>query len=65
MDNIIYILFVSISVPIMLMTLLVEKKSRLPIIFILVGIFVSVFASEINGFLAVKYRKIHSVEGKK
>ena len=52
MDNIIYILFVSISVPIMLMTLLVEKKSRLPIIFILVGIFVSVFASEVNGLLA-------------
>ena len=51
MDSIIYILFVSISVPIMLMALLVEKKSRLPIIFILVGIFVSVFASEINGFL--------------
>ena len=51
MDNIIYILFVSIFVPIMLMALLVEKKSRLPIIFILVGIFVSVFASEINGFL--------------
>ena len=52
MDNIIYILFVSISVPIMLMALLVEKKSRLPIIFILVGIFVSVFASEVNGLLA-------------
>jgi ABC-type Fe3+-siderophore transport system permease subunit len=65
MDSIIYILFVSISVPIMLMALLVEKKSRLPIIFILVGIFVSVFASEINGFLVVKYRKIHSMEGKK
>ena len=51
MDNIIYILFVSISVPIMLMTLLVEKKSRLPIIFILVGIFISVLASEVNGLL--------------
>ena len=51
MDNIIYILFVSISVPIMLMALLVEKKSRLPITFILVGIFVSVFASEVNGVL--------------
>lgn len=52
MDNIIYILFVSISVPIVLMALLVEKKSRLPIVFILVGIFVSVFASEVNGLLA-------------
>jgi RsiW-degrading membrane proteinase PrsW (M82 family) len=36
----------------MLMNLLVEKKSRLPITFILIGIFVSVFASEVNGFLA-------------
>jgi RsiW-degrading membrane proteinase PrsW (M82 family) len=34
------------------MALLVEKKSRLPIIFILVGIFVSVFASEVNGLLS-------------
>ena len=51
MDNIIYILFVSISVPIMLMALLVEKKSRFPIIFILIGIFVSVFSSEVNGLL--------------
>ena len=35
----------------MLMALLVEKKSRLPVIFILVGIFASVFASEVNGML--------------
>ena len=51
MDDIIYILFVSISVPIMLMALLVEKKSRFPIIFIFVGIFVSVFSAEVNGLL--------------
>ena len=36
----------------MLMTLLVEKKARLPIVFLLCGIFVSVFASEVNGLLA-------------
>ena len=52
MDNIIYILFVSIFVPIMLMALLVEKRARLPILFMLFGIFVSVFASEVNGLLA-------------
>ena len=51
MDDIIYILFVSIFVPILLMALLVEKKSRLPISFMLIGIFVSVFASEVNGLL--------------
>ena len=52
MDNIIYILFVSISVPILLMALLVEKKARLPITFMMIGIFVSVFASEVNGLLS-------------
>lgn len=31
------------------MALLIEKKSRLPISFVLVGIFISVFAAEING----------------
>lgn len=49
MDNLIYILFVSISIPMLLMTLLVEKKARLPVAFMTIGIFVSVFASEING----------------
>lgn len=47
--NIIYILFVSIFVPILLMTMLVEKRARQPILFMLFGIFISVFASEING----------------
>jgi RsiW-degrading membrane proteinase PrsW (M82 family) len=51
MDYIIYPLFVAIFVPILLMALLVDKKSRLPIVFILIGIFVSVFASEVNGLL--------------
>lgn len=52
MDNIIYILFVAISIPILFMTILVEKKARFPLIFVLVGIFVSVFASEVNGLLS-------------
>ena len=52
MDNIIYILFVAVFVPIFLMALLVEKKSRLPISFMLIGIFISVFASEVNGLLS-------------
>ena len=33
------------------MMLLVEEKARLPIIFVLMGIFVSVFVSEVNGVL--------------
>ena len=51
MDNIIYILFVSVFIPILMMTLLVEKKVRLPLVFMLTGIFISVFASEVNGLL--------------
>jgi RsiW-degrading membrane proteinase PrsW (M82 family) len=33
------------------MALLIEKKARLPISFVLVGIFISVFVAEINGLL--------------
>ena len=51
MDSLIYILFVAISVPILLMACLVEKKARQPIIFFLLGIFLSVFASEINAYM--------------
>ena len=51
MDNLIYMLFISVFVPIFLMALLLEKKARLPISFVLIGIFVSVFAAEINGLL--------------
>ena len=47
----IYILFICIFVPILLMVNLIEKKARLPIVFMLVGIFISVFVSEINGML--------------
>ena len=49
MDNMIYILFISIFVPIMLMANLIEKKARLPILFVLAGMFLSVFAAEVNG----------------
>ena len=51
MVALIYILFISIFFPLLLMMLLVEKKARLPIVFVLIGIFVSVFASEVNGIL--------------
>ena len=51
MDNLIYILFVSVFIPILLMAFLIEKKARQPIVFVLIGIFVSVFAAEVNGLL--------------
>ena len=51
MDSLIYILFISLFFPLFLMMLLVEEKARLPIVFVMVGIFISVFASEVNGVL--------------
>lgn len=47
-----YMLFVSVSIPMLLMIFLVEKKARSPVAFMLVGIIVSLFASEVNGLLA-------------
>ena len=51
MGGIIYLLFISIFVPILLMANLIEKKARLPIVFVLAGMFFSVFAAEVNGIL--------------
>ena len=51
MGTLIYILFISIFFPLLLMMLLVEEKARLPIVFVMVGIFTSVFSSEVNGVL--------------
>ena len=51
MDSLIYVLFVAIFVPILLMACLVERKARQPIVFVLIGIFISLFASEINAYL--------------
>lgn len=51
MDSMNYILFICIAVPVVLMLLPIEKKSRKVVISLLVGMFVCLFASEINGFL--------------
>ena len=51
MDDLIYILFVSVFIPILLMACLIEKRARQPITFVLIGIFISVFAAEVNGLL--------------
>lgn len=59
MDSLIYILFISIFFPLLLMVIIVERKSRLPIFFMLTGIFASVFTYEINGVL-VAYTQIDS-----
>lgn len=51
MDNLIFILFISIFFPLFLMMLLVEKKARLPFAFVLIGIFIATYASEVNGVM--------------
>lgn len=51
MDDIIYILFVCIFAPLLLMLFAVDEKSRLTIGYVLVGTFVALFSSEVNGLL--------------
>ena len=51
MDSLMYILFICIAVPIVMMLFLLEKKSRLIAGFMLIGMFICMFVSEINGFL--------------
>ena len=51
MENLIYIIFICITIPIILMTLLLDSKSKRTLIFFIVGICAAVFASEINGIL--------------
>ena len=60
MGNLIYILFACIAGPLLLMLGVVDKKARLPLAYLLVGLFLALFASELNGALtnniAVSYR---------
>lgn len=51
MGSLIYILFIAIFFPFFLMMLLVEKKARLQVIFVLIGMFVAVFSAALNGVL--------------
>ena len=51
MDNLIYILFICIVAPLLLMMFMLRKRSRLIVSYMLVGIFVSLFVSELNTIL--------------
>ena len=51
MENLIYILFICITIPLALMACLIDKKPRRIVIFFIVGICSAVFASEVNGIL--------------
>ena len=48
MDNLVYILFIALVAPLILMLFMLRKRSRLLVGYMLVGIFVSLFVSELN-----------------
>ena len=51
MDNLIYILFICTVAPMFLLLLLLKKRSKMIVGFMLIGIFVSLFVSELNSIL--------------
>ncbi|MBR2277705.1 MAG: PrsW family intramembrane metalloprotease, partial [Eubacterium sp.] len=55
MDNLTYIAFICLSVSLVLMLPLMEKKTRRIMIFMIVGIFSCLFVSELNSLLLRKF----------
>ena len=55
MDNMIYILAICISAPLILMAALADAKSRRLLIFMILGIYIVVLASEINALLSTAF----------
>ncbi|MCR4605070.1 MAG: PrsW family intramembrane metalloprotease [Eubacterium sp.] len=51
MDNISYILYVCVLIPMLLSLFILEKRSRLVVGYILIGMTSCLFVSEINGYL--------------
>ncbi|MCR5796669.1 MAG: PrsW family intramembrane metalloprotease [Eubacterium sp.] len=51
MENMIYILFICICIPLIVCTPLVQKSSRDIMIYLIIGIMAALFVSEINGIL--------------
>lgn len=51
MDSLIYILFICIAVPLCSMLALIEKKSRLTVGFMIIGMFMCMFISGVNGLI--------------
>lgn len=50
MGNLSYLLFLCVSVPILLMLFVLEKKSKITMGYMLIGILACLFISEINGY---------------
>lgn len=51
MDSMSYILFICIAVPVAMMLVPIEKKSRKVVVALLMGMFCCLFVSEVNGLL--------------
>ena len=51
MVNLIYVLFICVVAPLLLMLLMLKKRSRLIVGYMIIGIFVSLFVSELNSLL--------------
>lgn len=51
MDNLVYIIFICLVAPLMLMVLLLQKRSRLLVGYMVIGVCVALFVSEINTLL--------------
>ena len=49
--NMSYILFICVTAPILSLLLVADKRTRRRIIFMLIGMFTCLFASELNGFI--------------
>lgn len=52
MDNLAYILFICIVAPLLILLLMLRGRSRTLLGYLMIGIFVSLFASELNSVLA-------------
>ena len=51
MENLIYILFIALVAPLILMLQMLRKRSRVLVGYMIIGIFVSLFVSELNTIL--------------
>ena len=55
MDNLVYVLFICIVSPMILMLLLLRKRARLVVGYMIIGVFVSLFISELNTIILNLY----------
>lgn len=57
MDNIGYVLYICLLIPMLLSLFVLEKKSRIVVGYMLIGATVCIFISEFNGFLYTEMKK--------